>query len=303
MSQQLGNIGRDDILYEPTQYVPKLQEQNTQRKPRGDFLNWKRQQNMQQQEEIRKQMQQKNAYNRVRENLMKDETVYNPRQEIMPRGHPQREDRQFGSYMPVAQQKDARYNKPRVTTVTIDSADRDTELYPEPNYYKIQLNKELQQIKSIRLATTEIPNTAQVLYKRSDDDYNTSIYWIDYDDVEQGNYDIIYEARLDPGNYTALSLATHMQERMNGVNRFTTGTPHEFIVDINLDTDVASFQSISSTVLGTNPIQTNAGSRLVTVTHEGHNFRVGDFVIIVGATAVGAITAERLNTTHEIVLP
>ncbi len=199
----------------------------------------------------------------------------------------------YGSHTP-------RYNKPRVTTVTIDSANRDIEKYPEPNHYKVQLNSELINIKSIRLKSTEIPNTAQVI-NDSPETYNTSIYWVDLDDIDQDLECLIYEARLDPGNYTATTLAQHIQARMNLVNRFSNNTPHEFIVTIDTDTDIANFQSISSTVLGTNPLTLTAGTQLITVSHPGHTFRVGDNVVIVGSTAIGALTSDVINSTYEII--
>lgn len=255
------------------------------------FLEWKQQQEYELQKSIRKNLAQQNAQRQVVHQLSKP-IPKTGRAAFTKEALRESYDNTSSS----SSQHEARYNKPRVTTVTIDSSDRDMELYPNPNHYKIQLNKELYNIKSIRLKSTEIPNTAQVISTK-----NNHIYWVDQDDIDQDLSCLIYDAVLDPGNYTAITLAKHMQERMNNVRRFSDDTPHEFIVNIDIDTDIASFQSISSTVLENNPIRLNAGSRLVTITHPNHTFRVGNNVVIVGALAVGAVTAESLNTTHEII--
>ena len=291
---------RDDYLISPQHFVPKW----TGAKNRGKgFLEWKRQQEQNLQKSIRKNLMEQNAHRQVVQKLS-EPIAPTGRAAFTPEALRQQQRKQSGGNQHQKQQstqeakeaKEARYNKPRVTTVTIDSADRDTEIYPEPNHYKIQLNKELFNIKSIRLKSTEIPNTAQVINEK-----NNHIYWVDQDDIDQDLSCLIYEAILEPGNYTALTLAQHMQERMNNVRRFSDDTPHEFIVTIDVDTDVASFQSIASTVLPNNPIRLNAGSRLVTITQPDHTFRVGNNVVIVGALAVGAVTAETLNTTHEVI--
>ena len=188
--------------------------------------------------------------------------------------------------------KQERYNKPRTAVVTVDSRDRNKELYPDPNHYKITFNRELINVRSIRLISSEFPNTAQTVYSGI-----TNLYWISLEDTTT----VYYNAILDPGNYTAPELIDHITSRMNSVNRYSDNTPHEFIVTLSTESNIIQFQSIKSTFLPTNPISLTAGSRVITVNHPGHTFRTGDFVVIVASTDVGSVSQSVINTTHEII--
>lgn len=196
------------------------------------------------------------------------------------------------SSQPVPRNIPQRYNKPRTTYVTIDSRDRDHEMYPDPNHYKITFNRELINVRSVRLVSSEFPNTAQTIYSDI-----TNVYWISLEDTSP----VYYDAVLDPGNYTLPEFISHITDRMNSVNRYSDNTPHEFIVTASTESNIVQFQSIQSTFLGTNPIALTAGSRVITVTHPGHTFRIGDFVVIVASTDVGSVTQSVINTTHEII--
>lgn len=195
-------------------------------------------------------------------------------------------------HQPVQSTPPQRYNKPRTSHVTIDSRDRDRELYPNPNHYKITFNSELINVRSVRLISSEFPNTAQTVYSAI-----TNIYWISLEDTST----VYYNAILDPGNYTLAEFIAHITDRMNSVNRYSDNTPHEFIVTASKESNIVQFQSIQSTFLGTDPIALTAGSRVITVTHPGHTFRIGDFVVIVASTDVGSVTQSVINTTHEII--
>lgn len=188
--------------------------------------------------------------------------------------------------------KQERYNKPRTAVVTIDSGDRNKELYPNPNHYKITFNRELINVRSIRLISSEFPNTAQTVYSEI-----TNLYWISLEDTTT----VYYNAILDPGNYTAPELIDHITSRMNSVNRYSDNTPHEFIVTLSTQSNIIHFQSIQGTFLPTDPISLTAGSRVITVNHPGHTFRTGDFVVIVSSTDVGSVSMSVINTTHEII--
>lgn len=52
--------------------------------------------------------------------------------------------------------------------------------------------------------------------------------------------------------------------------------------------------------LSANPFATTSGSGIITVTHPSHGFSAGQYVNFSGATAVGGITADQLNSTFQI---
>lgn len=220
-----------------------------------------------------------------------------------------------------------RLNKPRITFQQIDSADRDFSRYPDPNDYRISLSRRFSNVKRVKLIASEIPNTDQIirddprealitrnrLYLRCGqvlNDANKHIYWIDEaDGTQAGNYDcIVYDACITPGNYVAQScqcnertLASEIETKVSGINRFIDGRAHEFVVTIDEQTNIVSVLSIQSNELGVNPIDTSAGTNVITITQLQHPFEVGDYVTISGATSVGGISADTLNATHQII--
>ena len=106
-----------------------------------------------------------------------------------------------------------------------------------------------------------------------------------------------YTVELTPGNYTATTLATEIQKKMNLVKR-RNGTGviyHYFTVTVNLDTDVMIFRSYITKQLSGNPLTTTLGSGVVTVGSISHGFKSGDYVLIIGAKTTGGISSSVLN--------
>ena len=213
-----------------------------------------------------------------------------------------------------------RYNKPRVTTISIDSADRDTTLYPNANNFKVSLPQQFRNVKRIVTISSEFPNTDLIvrddpseailqsngiLYQSGQllNTANNNLYWLnDEDAVFAGAYNsIVYDAILDPGNYTAITLADEIEQSVSGVNRYIDGTPHQFIVTIDPQTNIVKFLSIESANLGVDPIDTTIATNIITVVQPGHSFAVGDNVTITGATSVGGIQNTVLNASHTII--
>lgn len=226
-----------------------------------------------------------------------------------------------------------RYNKPRQTLVSIDSKDRDVVRYPNANSFKISLGRQFRNVKRVVLLSTEFPNTDQIIredpreaaFERNRillrcgevlNDANNHLYWINDEDAvvlnpsnpSENPYDcIFYTADLDPGNYKAVAcecdeatLGEAIEEKVNNINRFQSGTPHQFIVDIDPQTNIVRFLSVESVGLAIDPITTAVGTNIVSVSQPGHSFNVGDNVTITGSTGVGGITATTLNQEHII---
>ena len=226
-----------------------------------------------------------------------------------------------------------RYNKPRVTLVSLDSKDRDLVRYPDSNSFRIDLGRQFRNVKRVVLVSTEFPNTDLIVrddpreaaFQRNRivlrcgevlNDANNHLYWINDDDAValdssdplENPYDcIFYTADLDPGNYTALdcdcntrTLSQEIEEKVSNINRFVEGAPHQFVVDIDPRTNIVRFLSIESAQLAVNPLTTAVGTNVIVISQPGHPFAVNDVVTITGSNGVGGITAAALNREHVI---
>lgn len=191
-----------------------------------------------------------------------------------------------------------RYNKPRLSILTIDSKDRNVIDYPNSNEFKMDLRRQYRNVKSVRLVSTEFPNTDQVIKKSPLDQQNNRVYWINDEDADEDYSCLIYNADILPGNYSSIVLNDELEEQIATINRFSDNTPHEFLISIDPNTDIAEFQSIQSTQLSVNPLSTTEGSNLIVVNHPSHNFSIGNQAVITGARSVGGISSIIINDTH-----
>lgn len=197
-----------------------------------------------------------------------------------------------------------RRTKEVITYVSIDSRDRNKTLYSKASYFKIFLGKTFYNVKSIRLASMEFPNTNAVINSN-----NNKIYWRNKEDIDNDKTnDItklypIYSSTLRIGSYIATSLEIEMFNKLSLVKRKDGDFPidyHYFIVDLDLDTDIVTFTSLILSQLPVNPLSTLSGSGLITVHHPNHGLKTDDQIYLVGAQTVGGITGQYLNTIHTI---
>lgn len=189
------------------------------------------------------------------------------------------------------------------SVVNIDSKDRDTALYSEPNHFKINLGKTFRNIKSIKLLSLEFPNTDQVIKSTPESQRNNRLRWQNQEDVGTNYEGVVYTVDISPGNYTALSLSDEISSKLATVKRVAfTGDFHNFQVDINLDTDIVSMTSLVLDVLPNNPISTTNNSSQIRVLHPNHTFSIGDQVYITGIkTTIGGIPSNLINGFQTIV--
>lgn len=197
-----------------------------------------------------------------------------------------------------------RYQREVVTYVSIDSRDRDKILFPKPSHFKIFLGKTFYNVKSIRLAKLEFPNTDAVINSS-----NNKIYWRNLEDIDDDIIDTItqtypvYSSELRIGTYISTTLQNEISKTMSLNKRRNKIGPdfHYFTVTLDIDTDIVTFTSLTLTSLDIDPISVLKGSGVVTVdTSTPHGFKSGDIVYIVGARVLGAIPANIFNGPHEI---
>lgn len=212
----------------------------------------------------------------------------------------------------VQQPMESRKTKEVKTFVNIDSRDRDKKLYKKPNSFKIFLSKTFYNVKSIKLASIEFPNTDAVI-----NDRNKFIYWRNLEDIDDElpdnrslvtiNKQItypIYTASLRVGRYTVSSLQAEIVNKMNKVKRKNgSGDFHYFVVTLDLSTDIVTFIGLNLMDLANNPLTVSSGNNIVTVSAPGHGYSEDEVIYIIGATSVGGIPAANINGFKTVIPP
>lgn len=195
-----------------------------------------------------------------------------------------------------------RAKKEVITYVNVDSRDRNKTLYSKPSYFKIFLGKTYYNVKKIRLASIEFPNTDAVISSK-----NNKIYWRNKEDVDNDVIDTVtktypvYEVACRTGSYIAPTLQTELITELDTVKRLNkTGDFHYFEVTLDLNTDIVKFVSLTLTQLPVNPLSVTIGLGLVTVNSPNHGHTTGDIVYIIGATTIAGIPSTTINGAQTI---
>lgn len=188
------------------------------------------------------------------------------------------------------------------TFVSIDSRDRDKILYLKPSYFKVFLGKTFNNVKTIRLASIEFPNTNAVI-----NSINNNIYWRNQEDIDDDIIDNItktypvYNVQLRIGSYIVSTLTDEMTSKLASIKRRNkTGDFHYFILDLDIDTDIVTITSLILTQLPNNPISVTTGIGLITVSAPNHGYTTGDIIYIVGGKNVGGINSSIINGPQTI---
>lgn len=200
-----------------------------------------------------------------------------------------------------------RYKKTIKTFVNIDSRDRDKKLYPKPNNFKIFLGKTFYNVKTIRLSSVEFPNVNAVINST-----NNKIYWRNKQDIDDNIIDSVtgtypvYSVDLRVGSYISRSIQQEISDKVSQIkrkNNLPNSDYHYFTVDLDIDTDVVTFTSLTLTQLSNNPLMiVGSLNNIVVTTPSPHGFDIGSTysLLLTGAKALGGITATVLNTVHSM---
>jgi hypothetical protein len=189
-----------------------------------------------------------------------------------------------------------------ITYVSIDSRDRDKVIYAKPSNFKIFLGRSFYNVKSIKLASMEFPNTNAVINNK-----NHNIYWANKEDIELNKINAItntypeYSVQLRIGSYISTSLQNEMTSKLATIKRKDrTGDYHYFIVTLDIDTDIVTFTSLILKQLSNNSIQTSENTSIVQVNLTDHGYLNGERVYLQGAKTLAGIPSTTLNTSHKI---
>jgi len=188
------------------------------------------------------------------------------------------------------------------TFVSIDSRDRDKKLFSRANFFKIFLGKTFYNVKSIRLASIEFPNTNAVINST-----NNRIYWRNKEDIVNDIIDSVtktypvYDVELRIGSYITTTLKTEMTDKMIALKRKNgVGDFHYFLISLDLDTDIVKFTSLLLKILQNNPFTVIEGSGVITVKASNHGYQTGDKIYFVGSKTVAGISSATLAGPHII---
>lgn len=189
-----------------------------------------------------------------------------------------------------------------ITYVSIDSRDRDKILYNKASHFKIFLGRSFYNVKSIRLASIEFPNTNAVINNN-----NHNIHWTNYEDINLNKINAItntypeYSVQLRIGSYISTSLQSEMTSKLASIKRRDkTGDYHYFIVTLDIDTDIVTFTSLILQQLSNNSIQTSANTSIILVNLQDHGYNDGETIYLQGVKTLAGIPASTFNTSHKI---
>jgi hypothetical protein len=96
---------------------------------------------------------------------------------------------------------------PKTTKVVIDSRDRNTSLYPEPNHYVIQLVDDIDEVVSAELTMTDVPLSSYLINKHNN---NISISK-GTPDASASASAVLAHMQLPIGDYTKQALAEQLK--------------------------------------------------------------------------------------------
>jgi len=188
------------------------------------------------------------------------------------------------------------------TYVSIDSRDRTKAIYSKPNYFKIFLGKTFYNVRSIRLSSIEFPNTNAVINTN-----NNKIYWRNQEDIDEhiiddvtGTYPV-YDVDLRIGSYLATTLQTEITNSLDKIKRQNKTTDfHNFVISLDIDTDIVTFTSLILNQLIVDPISVISNSNNVLINMADHGFEVGTQmqIYILGAKTFSGIPSTTLNGEH-----
>src|SRR3989344_4137938 len=197
-----------------------------------------------------------------------------------------------------------------------------SEAYPDQHSYRIYFKSPINNIVSIRLVSSEFPNSGRIVKNHPINDVNNKIYWQILND---GDY--VYSASITSGNYTVTSIASVIQTAINSVERIenittdstlsSTTTVYDnynnMTISLDIDTSIMTFKlykkatiiqpidEISPDIpLDSSNDTSEINTYILTIQQTNHNLTVGDSIIISNAIATNGIPASVINNTHEI---
>ena len=181
--------------------------------------------------------------------------------------------------------------------------------FPDANHFKYSLGRNFNNVRKIRLLSTEIPNTEKMIRSSPISKQNNLLYWQNVDDGL-----IEYCINITEGNYSIDDLATEIQaqivatprqEQLN-VNTSKIIYLNDHFATVNINQNSNKFEiSYYTTVILTQAITKSTynfsdGFTRIIVNHPNHKLNSGDTIFINNAVDTEAIPSSAMNGTFTI---
>lgn len=96
------------------------------------------------------------------------------------------------------------YIKQKTLRVVVDSRERNTLIFPNPNFYEINLVEDIENVSSITLLSSNIKHCQYTINR------NNNVLHLAYDNQ-------VHNITIDTGDYTEIELATELQNSLNTI--------------------------------------------------------------------------------------
>lgn len=187
--------------------------------------------------------------------------------------------------------------------------------YSNPNSYKIELGTTYDNIESIKIVSSEFPNSKKLFRNYPMEAKNNVLYWQNLND---GN--TLYNLEVSPGNYSPQELIDEIQNKFYQVKRIQSNAPantkytdRQYLdLSININTNQVKFKSYIEAIL-TKPIIavipdidadnnnfTGDEEFIITIMHINHMLTNGTKILIKNAIMHMGIPETVINREHEI---
>lgn len=203
--------------------------------------------------------------------------------------------------------------------VTVSKIEKVNNGFPNPNSYTIDLGRTFHDVVSVRMISSEFPNSNSAVIAFPEEKRNNRIYWNDIDDG-----DFLYFIEIPQGNYQPTDLVTTMETLFLNTPRVNAGSDenatyeskHFMRVTIDHITSEVTFESFKEWCLilpitavepdigGTgfeDPVTEANTQYTITINHPGHGMdSPGETIFIRDAIAYKGIPATTLNMEHVV---
>jgi hypothetical protein len=181
--------------------------------------------------------------------------------------------------------------------------------FPDANHFKYSLGRNFNNVRKIRLLSTEIPNTEKMIRSSPISKQNNLLYWQNVDDGS-----IEYTIKITEGNYSVDDLATEIQAqivatpRQGQINVNTSKIVYlnDHFATVNINQNSNKFEiSYYTTVILTQAITKSTysfsdGFIRIIVNHPNHKLNSGDTIFINNVGDTEAIPSTAMNGTFSI---
>jgi hypothetical protein len=179
--------------------------------------------------------------------------------------------------------------------------------YPKTSNYKFVLKKRIDNVVSIKMKSSEIPNTNKLVYNIPQSNTititNNMFYWENALDVQN----TIYNIQIYPGNYTALELSSLMEQLISKTPRIINNSNiipfNKIKININQSNNITQLTSYNLYSLPnciTNLNTPDSLTWILTINHPNHNQTIGSIITIENCINYKNIDASCINGEHTI---